>query len=106
MQDSRAEAALAELHPPNAASADLLWPEPDRNDRGNEMARHEESAERLKLTIYFADPYAPWQRDSNENTHDLLSQFMPKGTALSVLSQTQLHDIARLLNGLPRETLA
>lgn len=74
-------------------------------DRGSEMARHEELAERLKLTIYFADPYAPWQRGSNENTNGLLRQFMPKGTDLSILSQTQLNDIARLLNGRPRETL-
>jgi|SRR5690625_624205 len=74
-------------------------------DRGSEMARHEELAQRLKLTIWFADPYAPWQRGSNENTNGLLRQFMPKGTDLSTLSQTRLNDIARLLNGRPRQTL-
>ena len=37
-------------------------------DRGSEMACHVELAKRLKLDIWLADPYAPWQRGSNENT--------------------------------------
>ena len=74
-------------------------------DRGSEMACHQELAKRLKLDIWFADPYAPWQRGSNENTNGLLRQFLPKGTDLSTVSQTQLNDIARLLNGRPRKTL-
>ena len=74
-------------------------------DRGSEMACHEALAKRLKLDIWFCDPYAPWQRGSNENTNGLLRQFLPKGTDLSDVSQTQLNDIARLLNGRPRKTL-
>ena len=74
-------------------------------DRGSEMAQHEELAKRLKINVWFADPYAPWQRGSNENTNGLLRQYLPKGTDLSQVSQTQLNDIARLLNGRPRQTL-
>ena len=69
------------------------------------MACHAALAERLNLTIWFADPYAPWQRGSNENTNGLLLQFLPKGTHLSEVSQTQLNDIAKLLNDRPRKTL-
>jgi IS30 family transposase len=74
-------------------------------DRGTEMTCHVELAKRLKLDIWFADPHAPWQRGSNENTNGLLRQFLPKGIDLSTLSQTQLNDIANLLNGRPRQTL-
>ena len=74
-------------------------------DRGSEMACHEELARRLKLDIWFADPHAPWQRGSNENTNGLLREFMPKGTDLSEHSQTYLNDLARLLNQRPRKAL-
>lgn len=74
-------------------------------DRGSEMAGHAELADRLNIDIWFADPYTPWQRGSNENTNGLLRQFMPKGMDLSTLSQTALNDIARLMNTRPRQTL-
>ena len=74
-------------------------------DRGTEMTCHVELSKRLNLDIWFADPHAPWQRGSNENTNGLLRQFLPKGMDLSEVTQTQLNDMARLLNGRPRQTL-
>lgn len=75
------------------------------HDRGSELACHPELARRLKIDIWFADPHAPWQRGSNENTNGLLRQFMPKSTDLSDASQAWLNDVARLMNGRPRKTL-
>ena len=68
-------------------------------DRGSELARH------LKIDIWVCDPHAPWQRGSNENTNGLLRQFFLKGTDLSTISQTELNDVARLMNQRPRKTL-
>ena len=32
------------------------------------MAEHEQLTQRLALQIFFADPYSPWQRGTNEKT--------------------------------------
>ena len=74
-------------------------------DRGKEMAEHERLAERLAIQIFFADPYSPWQRGTNENTNGLLRQYLPKGTDLSGYTQRALNAIAHRLNTRPRKCL-
>lgn len=74
-------------------------------DRGSEMSQHAKLAKNLNLNVYFADPYAPWQRGTNENTNGLVRQYLPKGTDLSGFTQEQLNDIADRINGRPRKCL-
>ncbi|WP_146093669.1 IS30 family transposase, partial [Xanthomonas hyacinthi] len=74
-------------------------------DRGTELTCYEELMRRLNIDVWFADPYAPWQRGSNENTNGLLRQFLPKGVDLSQASQEYLNHVAKLMNGRPRQTL-
>ena len=74
-------------------------------DRGREMALHKQIAVDLELTVYFADPHAPWQRGSNEHTNGLVREYLPKGTDLSGYSQADLNKIANLLNTRPRKKL-
>jgi IS30 family transposase len=74
-------------------------------DQGKEMAQHESLALHTGMRIFFADPHAPWQRGSNENTNGLLRQYFPKGTALGDLDQDDLDRVACSLNDRPRKTL-
>ena len=74
-------------------------------DQGKEMSGHEQLAQDAQITVYFAHPYSPWERGSNENTNGLLRQYLPKGTDLSVYTQEDLNAIAWKLNTRPRKSL-
>ena len=72
-------------------------------DNGCEMARHARIADATGIGVYFADPYSPWQRGSNENTNGLLRQYLPKGTDLNAVTPAELQAIQDQLNDRPRK---
>ena len=74
-------------------------------DRGMEMFEHKLFTEHTKMKVYFADPYSPWQRGTNENTNGLLRQYFPKGTDLSLVSRKEIKRVQNRLNGRPRKVL-
>lgn len=84
---------------PTELAKTLTW------DRGIEMANHVELTARTGIDVYFADPYKPWQRGSNENINGLLREYLPKSTDLSVHSAADLAAIAQELNDRPRKRL-
>ena len=82
---------------PAALKRSLTW------DRGGEMALHRQVTTTTGIPVFFADPYSPWQRGSNENTNGLLRQYFPKGTDLTVHDPTELARVADELNNRPRK---
>jgi IS30 family transposase len=74
-------------------------------DNGTELARHQRITEETGIAVYFADPYKPWQRGSNENINGLIREYLPKGTDLNQHTPAQLQAIADELNDRPRKRL-
>jgi IS30 family transposase len=74
-------------------------------DRGLEMAEHKQFSEDTKIQVYFADPYSPWQRGTNENTNGLIRQYFPKGTDFKTVTLSAVKEAERRLNSRPRKAL-
>lgn len=74
-------------------------------DRGTEMAQHLLFTDETKIQVYFADPYSPWQRGTNENTNGLIRQYFPKGTDFRNVAVEDIHHTEAELNGRPRKIL-
>jgi len=74
-------------------------------DNGKEFAQHEKLTDKLGLKVYFAQPYASWQRGLNENTNGLLRQYFPKGTDFSRISHRAVARAEKRLNERPRKSL-
>lgn len=74
-------------------------------DNGTEMADHKWLAKNTKMDIYFANPYASWERGTNENTNGLIRRFLPKKTDFKTVNYRQLKSIQNKLNNRPRKIL-
>ena len=67
-------------------------------DRGKEMSAHAQFKVETGIPVFFADPQAPWQRGTNENTNGLLRQYFPKGIDISRWSAEDIEAVAHALN--------
>lgn len=75
-------------------------------DNGKEFANHEAIAHALQADIYFAHPYASWERGTNENTNGLIRQYIPKDMAFGTLSDFDISFVEYRLNTRPRKCLS
>ena len=73
-------------------------------DNGLEFSGHEVIAKGLGADVYFAHPYASWERGINENTNGLIRQYFPKGTDFNKVTDEQVRFVMNRLNSRPRES--
>jgi IS30 family transposase len=74
-------------------------------DNGREFSNFKKLEKRTGLKVYFADPYAAWQRGTNENTNGLLRQYFPKGTDFRNIPEKDSAMVVKKLNNRPRKCL-
>lgn len=95
-----------------AATRKLLQPLPQQVrqtltvDNGSEWAAFRTLQRTLGLQVYFATPYAAWERGTNENTNGLLRDYFPKQTDFSQITARHLASVVKELNNRPRKCLA
>lgn len=74
-------------------------------DNGSEHTQHEAVTKRTGIQIYFARPYASWQRGANEHANGLLRWYFPKGTNFDEVSIQELKRVQDAINNRPRKSL-
>ena len=74
-------------------------------DNGTEFACHEMIGKSLGVTIYFADPYASWQKGAIENANGLIRQYVPKTETFGHVSHQQITKYSKRINMRPRKKL-
>jgi len=72
-------------------------------DNGPEFHGYKEIEATTGVKVYFANPYASWERGTNENTNGLIRQYIPKRTSMKQLTQKRCNAIASALNNRPRK---
>ena len=73
-------------------------------DNGSEFADIS-TLETEDLSIFFAHPYSPGERGSNERHNGLLRRFIPKGTPIKTVSEETIQRALNWCNNLPQKLL-
>ncbi len=60
--------------PSKGAMRTLTW------DQGRDMARQQRLTHNTGVDVFFAQPYSPWERGTDENNNRLIGRYLLKGT--------------------------
>jgi IS30 family transposase len=71
-------------------------------DNGKEFAGHQFITDEY-CDFYFANPYSPWERGSNENLNGLIRQYIPKKSDFNEFTDLQIKEIENKINCRPRK---
>lgn len=80
-------------------------------DNGVEFSKIEEMMTSIdrrrkkRFQVYFAHPYASYERGCNENKNRMIRRYFKKGKLVEKLSDEDILNIARKINNMPRKAL-
>jgi IS30 family transposase len=60
---------------------------------------------RKRTQMYYAHPYASWERGSNENGNRIIRRFIPKGADIADFSRARIREMEDWINRYPRKIL-
>jgi len=70
-----------------------------------EFAAHKLITKYLGAVVYFADPYASWQKGTIENTDRLIRQYIPKHTNFDEITDKKVASLQKKINSRPRKEI-
>jgi len=71
-------------------------------DNGKEFAAHQFITDEY-CDFFFANPYSPWERGSNENLNGLVRQYLPKKSDFNNFTDEHIREIETKINNRPRK---
>ena len=74
-------------------------------DRGSAFSLWRRIERDMNAKVFFADPHAPWQRGTNENTNGRLRRVFPKGFDFDTITQRDVDAVVWLMNHTKRKCL-
>ena len=74
-------------------------------DNGTENVWHEKINEKLNTASYFCEPYHSWEKGTVENTIKRIRRYIPKGSSIKKLSNTQIQWVENRINNRPMKVL-
>lgn len=76
------------------------------SDNGSEFSDLASLDETKQIKVYFAHPYASWERGSNERHNGLIRRFIKKGQPIHSYTDEDIDDVENWMNTLPRKILS
>lgn len=73
------------------------------SDNGTEFRWYAQVEAVSPVKFSFATPHHSWERGTNENTHGLIRQSLPKGDSMTSVTQSPCDALAEHLNNRPRK---
>lgn len=74
-------------------------------DNGSEFSRLSELEKLSETLVYYAHPYASYEKGSIENHNRILRRFIPKGKRIEDYTLAEIRSIFECINHLPRKHL-